>query len=79
MQFLYIVKYSCKLPHWWDTGMVISLGQGANLHMAQLMPSCICCFQSANHLQHTRIVIVILTITNTIAVTGLIKKLHQYT
>jgi len=23
---------------WWDAGMVICLGQGADLHMAQLMP-----------------------------------------
>jgi len=23
---------------WWGTGMVICLGQGADLHMAQLMP-----------------------------------------
>jgi len=23
---------------WWDAGMVTSLGRGADLHMAQLMP-----------------------------------------
>jgi len=23
---------------WWDVGMVIHLGRGADLHMAQLMP-----------------------------------------
>jgi len=23
---------------WWDAGVVMCLGQGANLHMAQLMP-----------------------------------------
>jgi len=23
---------------WWDAGMVMCLGQGADLHMAQLMP-----------------------------------------
>jgi len=25
------------LTEWWDAGMVICLGQGADLHMAQLM------------------------------------------
>ena len=25
-------------PEWWGTGVVISLEQGADLHMAQLMP-----------------------------------------
>jgi len=27
-----------KKTEWWDAGMVICLGQGADLHMAQLMP-----------------------------------------
>jgi len=26
------------ITEWWDVGMVIHLGQGADLHMAQLMP-----------------------------------------
>jgi len=29
---------ACKKTEWWDTGMVMCLGQGADLHMAQLMP-----------------------------------------
>ena len=29
---------ACKKTEWWDAGMVICLGQGADLHMAQLMP-----------------------------------------
>ena len=29
---------SCKKTEWWDAGMVISLGLGADLHAAQLMP-----------------------------------------
>jgi len=28
---------TCK-NEWWDAGMVIFLGQGADLHMVQLMP-----------------------------------------
>jgi len=28
----------CKKTEWWDAGVVICLGQGADLHMAQLMP-----------------------------------------
>ena len=27
----------CKKAEWWDAGMVMCLGQGADLHMAQLM------------------------------------------
>ena len=29
---------TCKKSEWWDAGMVMCLGQGADLHMAQLMP-----------------------------------------
>ena len=29
---------ACKKTEWWDAGMVICLGWGANLHMAQPMP-----------------------------------------
>jgi len=29
---------ACKKTEWWGAGMVICLEQGANLHMAQLMP-----------------------------------------
>jgi len=29
---------ACKITGWWGAGMVICLEQGANLHMAQLMP-----------------------------------------
>jgi len=29
---------ACKKTEWWDAGMIICLGQGADLHMAQLMP-----------------------------------------
>jgi len=29
---------ACKKTEWLDSGMVICLGRGANLHMAQLMP-----------------------------------------
>jgi len=29
---------ACKKTEWWDAGMVICLEQGADLHMAQLMP-----------------------------------------
>jgi len=28
----------CKKTKWWDAGMVICLGRGADLHMAQQMP-----------------------------------------
>jgi len=28
----------CKKTEWWSAGVVICLGRGANLHMAQLMP-----------------------------------------
>jgi len=28
----------CKRTEWWDAGMIICLGRGADLHMAQLMP-----------------------------------------
>jgi len=29
---------ACNKAEWWDTGMVMCLGQGADLHMTQLMP-----------------------------------------
>jgi len=29
---------ACKKTEWWDAGVVICLEQGADLHMAQLMP-----------------------------------------
>jgi len=29
---------ACKKTEWWYAGVVICLGQGADLHMAQLMP-----------------------------------------
>jgi len=29
---------ACKKTEWWGTGVVICLQQGADLHMAQLMP-----------------------------------------
>jgi len=29
---------TCKKTEWWDAGVVLCLGQGADLHMAQLMP-----------------------------------------
>jgi len=29
---------ACKNLEWWDAGMVVCLGRGADLHMAQLMP-----------------------------------------
>ena len=29
---------ACKKLEWWGTGVVIFLEQGANMHMAQLMP-----------------------------------------
>ena len=29
---------ACKKTEWWDAGVVICLEQGANLHVAQLMP-----------------------------------------
>jgi len=29
---------ACKKTEWWGAGMIICLGQGADLHMAQLMP-----------------------------------------
>ena len=32
------VHPACKKPEWWGAGMVICLEQGADLHMAQLMP-----------------------------------------
>jgi len=34
---------------WWDAGMVVCLGQGADLHMAQLMPLplIVCCFSKS--------------------------------
>ena len=40
---------ACKKTEWWGVGMVICLEQGADLHMAQLMPlpltvSCVCVY-----------------------------------
>jgi len=37
---------ACKKTEWWSAGMVICLEQGADLHMAQLMPLplTVCCF-----------------------------------
>ena len=29
---------ACKKTEWWGAGVVICLGRGADLHMAQLMP-----------------------------------------
>jgi len=29
---------ACKKTEWWGTGVVICLEQGADLHMAQMMP-----------------------------------------
>jgi len=29
---------ACKKTEWWDAGVVMSVGQVADLHMAQLMP-----------------------------------------
>jgi len=29
---------ACKKTEWWDAGLVMCLGQGADLHTAQLMP-----------------------------------------
>jgi len=29
---------ACKKTEWWGTGVVVCLEQGADLHMAQLMP-----------------------------------------
>jgi len=29
---------ACKKTDWWGAGMVICLGRGGDLHMAQLMP-----------------------------------------
>jgi len=29
---------ACKKIEWWDAGMVMCLGEGADLHMVQLMP-----------------------------------------
>jgi len=37
---------ACKKLEWWDTGMVICLEQGVDLHIAQLMlpPLTVSCF-----------------------------------
>jgi len=37
---------ACKKTEWWGAGVVICLEQGADLHMAQLMPLSltVCCF-----------------------------------
>jgi len=40
---------ACKKTEWWNAGMFIRLVQGADLHMAQLMPlplSICCCSKS---------------------------------
>jgi len=40
---------ACKKAEWCDAGMVICLGRGADLHMAQLMPlplTVSCCSKS---------------------------------
>jgi len=40
---------ACKKTEWWDAGVVMCLGQGADLHMAQLMPlplTISCCTKS---------------------------------
>jgi len=29
---------ACKKLEWWDGGVIMCLGQGADLHIAQLMP-----------------------------------------
>jgi len=29
---------ACKKTEWWDHGMLMCLGQGADMHMDQLMP-----------------------------------------
>jgi len=33
-----LVEWQERHPAWWDAGLFMCLGQGANLHMAQLMP-----------------------------------------
>jgi len=33
-----MVGYQPVKTEWWDAGVVICLGRGADLHMAQLMP-----------------------------------------
>jgi len=35
---------ACKKLEWWVAGVVICLEQGADLHMAQLMPLTVSCF-----------------------------------
>jgi len=35
---------ACKKTEWWDAGVVICLEQGADLHLAQLMPLTVSCF-----------------------------------
>jgi len=37
-QFHSVFSPACKKTDWLDAGMVMCLGQGADLHMAQLMP-----------------------------------------
>jgi len=32
------VHPACRKTEWWDAGVAICLGRGADLHMAQLMP-----------------------------------------
>ena len=41
---------ACKKTEWWGAGMVICLEQGADLHMAQLMPLplTVSCFAGKN-------------------------------
>jgi len=36
--FLYYRMLVTVKSEWWDAGMVVCLGQGADLHMAHLMP-----------------------------------------
>jgi len=44
---------TCKKTEWWDAGVVMCLGQDADLHMAQLMPPPLTtgCAKKSNPLQ----------------------------
>jgi len=42
---------ACKKTEWWDAGVVMCLGQGADLHMAQLMPLPLSVFCSSKSFQ----------------------------
>jgi len=33
-----LINYGLQKTEWWDAGVICALGQGADLHMAQLMP-----------------------------------------